>query len=257
MIRELGVQTGRAARRAAGRHAAHPADCRSAAASYDLASAERWGLEHSRYEGPTGIVGVLQDACVRAGIPAISFWAHVPHYVSQPPCPKATLALLHRVEEVLDVAGAAGRPARGGRRVGEARRRDGRTRTTRSPSTCARSRSATARARCRRPAATRSPRSSSATCAGGSRRGPAAPAAEPVGPSPRDRSRSPGAAPLLAGATHRGVLRSARRAGRVRRRGTMSLHRLRGRDVLAAGAHPADGGHRGVSGVAAGWAAGT
>jgi predicted ATP-grasp superfamily ATP-dependent carboligase len=71
--------------------------------SYDLASAERWGLEHSRYEGPTGILGILQDACVRAGIPAISFWAAIPHYVSQPPNPKATLALLHRVEEVLDV----------------------------------------------------------------------------------------------------------------------------------------------------------
>jgi len=46
---------------------------------------------------------VLQDACVGVGIPAISFWAGVPHYVSQPPNPKATLALLHSVEEVLDV----------------------------------------------------------------------------------------------------------------------------------------------------------
>ena len=46
---------------------------------------------------------MLQDACVTAGIPAISFWAGVPHYVSQPPNPKATLALLHGVEEVLDV----------------------------------------------------------------------------------------------------------------------------------------------------------
>ena len=71
--------------------------------AYDAGSAERFGLEHSRYEGPTGILGVFQDACVRAGIPAISFWAAVPHYVSQPPTPKATLALLHRVEEVLDV----------------------------------------------------------------------------------------------------------------------------------------------------------
>jgi len=63
----------------------------------------RLGLSHSRYEGPTGIVGVLQDACVQAGVPAISIWAAVPHYVSQPPSPKATLALLHRVEEVLDM----------------------------------------------------------------------------------------------------------------------------------------------------------
>ncbi|HEY9475996.1 MAG TPA: PAC2 family protein [Mycobacteriales bacterium] len=72
--------------------------------SYDAGSAARFDLETSRYEGPTGITGVLQDACVREGIPAISFWAAVPHYVSQPPSPKATLALLHRVEEVLDVA---------------------------------------------------------------------------------------------------------------------------------------------------------
>ena len=71
--------------------------------AYDAASAARFGLERSRYEGPTGIVGVLQDACVQAGVPAISIWAAVPHYVSQPPSPKATLALLHRVEEVLDM----------------------------------------------------------------------------------------------------------------------------------------------------------
>jgi proteasome assembly chaperone (PAC2) family protein len=71
--------------------------------AYDAASAAQFGLERSRYEGPTGIVGVLQDACVQAGVPAISIWAAVPHYVSQPPSPKATLALLHRVEDVLDV----------------------------------------------------------------------------------------------------------------------------------------------------------
>lgn len=71
--------------------------------SFDASSAERYGLETSRYEGPTGITGVLQEMCVREGLPAISFWAAVPHYVSQPPNPKATLALLHRVEEVLDV----------------------------------------------------------------------------------------------------------------------------------------------------------
>ncbi|GAA1290571.1 PAC2 family protein [Saccharothrix xinjiangensis] len=71
--------------------------------AYDAAAASKYGLERSRYEGPTGIVGVFQDLCVQAGVPAISFWAAVPHYVSQPPSPKATLALLHRVEEVLDV----------------------------------------------------------------------------------------------------------------------------------------------------------
>ncbi|GAB3127101.1 PAC2 family protein [Tsukamurella serpentis] len=73
-------------------------------AGYDADSAKRYGLEQNRYEGPTGITGVLQDACVRAGVPAISFWAAVPHYVSQPPNPKATVALLQRVEQVLDLA---------------------------------------------------------------------------------------------------------------------------------------------------------
>ena len=71
--------------------------------AYDGDAAARFGLERSRYEGPTGIVGVLQDACVGAGVQAVSFWAGVPHYVSQPPNPKATIALLHSVEEVLDV----------------------------------------------------------------------------------------------------------------------------------------------------------
>lgn len=72
--------------------------------SYDAESAARFALERSRYEGPTGIVGVIQDACVAVGVPAMSFWAAIPHYVSQPPNPKATLALLHRVEETLDLA---------------------------------------------------------------------------------------------------------------------------------------------------------
>lgn len=61
------------------------------------------GLEASHYEGPTGIVGVIQEACGRFGIPALSLWAAVPHYVAQPPCPKATLALVRRIEDLLDV----------------------------------------------------------------------------------------------------------------------------------------------------------
>ncbi|MGY2129608.1 PAC2 family protein [Blastococcus sp. SYSU DS0617] len=72
--------------------------------AYDDDSAQAYGLETSRYQGPTGILGVFQDACVQAGLPAISFWAAVPHYVSQPPSPRATLALLRRVEEVLEIA---------------------------------------------------------------------------------------------------------------------------------------------------------
>ena len=71
--------------------------------AYSKEAAERFDLEQTRYEGPTGITGVLQDRCVKAGVPAVSFWAAVPHYVSQPPNPKATIALLRRVEEVLDI----------------------------------------------------------------------------------------------------------------------------------------------------------
>jgi len=71
--------------------------------SSDAALALRHGYEPSTYEGPTGIVGVLQEACVAAGIPSVSLWAAVPHYVAQPPCPKATLALLTRIEDLLDV----------------------------------------------------------------------------------------------------------------------------------------------------------
>ncbi len=71
--------------------------------AHDPATATRLGLTQSTYEGPTGISGVFQDACVKAGMSAISFWASVPHYVSQAPSPKATLALLHRVEEILDL----------------------------------------------------------------------------------------------------------------------------------------------------------
>lgn len=72
-------------------------------AAYSSESAERYNLAESRYEGPTGITGVLQDMFVQSGLPAVSFWAAVPHYVSTPPNPKATVALLNRVEEVLDI----------------------------------------------------------------------------------------------------------------------------------------------------------
>jgi predicted ATP-grasp superfamily ATP-dependent carboligase len=64
----------------------------------------RLGVEPSTYEGSTGIVGVLQDGAASAGLAALSLWAAVPHYVGQPPSPKATLALLQRVEEALDVS---------------------------------------------------------------------------------------------------------------------------------------------------------
>src|ERR671922_368655 len=62
---------------------------------------ERLGLQRSRYEGPTGIVGVLHDACNRANVPSVSLWAAVPHYVSLAPSPRAALALCQRLGDIL------------------------------------------------------------------------------------------------------------------------------------------------------------
>lgn len=69
----------------------------------DAALRERMDLEASQYEGPVGIVGVLGEVALLAGLPTVSLWAAVPHYVAQAPSPKAQLALLHRVEELLQV----------------------------------------------------------------------------------------------------------------------------------------------------------
>jgi proteasome assembly chaperone (PAC2) family protein len=62
----------------------------------DPALVGRLGLVPSRYEGPTGIVGVLHDACRAAGVKSVSLWAPVPHYIASPPNPPATRALLER-----------------------------------------------------------------------------------------------------------------------------------------------------------------
>lgn len=64
--------------------------------------AKRLGVEVSSYEGPTGILGVIQDECLRRGIDAVSLWAAVPHYASQAPSPKATLALINALSDFLD-----------------------------------------------------------------------------------------------------------------------------------------------------------
>jgi predicted ATP-grasp superfamily ATP-dependent carboligase len=64
---------------------------------------ERLGLSASRYEGPTGIVGVLHDACRQAGIPSASLWAAVPHYVSLTPSPRGALALCERLGALIGV----------------------------------------------------------------------------------------------------------------------------------------------------------
>ena len=73
-----------------------------------LASSEvlvkQLNLDRSDYEGPTGIVGVLHDRCRAAGLPSVSLWAAVPHYVSAVPNPKAALALSERLEKITGVA---------------------------------------------------------------------------------------------------------------------------------------------------------
>jgi predicted ATP-grasp superfamily ATP-dependent carboligase len=65
--------------------------------------ARRLGVEVSRYEGPTGILAVIQDGCVRRGIDAIALWAAIPHYASASPSPKATLALVNGIEDFLEI----------------------------------------------------------------------------------------------------------------------------------------------------------
>ena len=62
----------------------------------------RLGTTRTRYQGPTGIVGVLNDACRRTGLPAVSLWANVPHYVSEVNNPHTVLALVHRVLDFLE-----------------------------------------------------------------------------------------------------------------------------------------------------------
>jgi predicted ATP-grasp superfamily ATP-dependent carboligase len=73
------------------------------AAATDEALMEELGLEPSRYEGPTGIVGVLLDACRGSGMSSLSLWAAVPHYVSLAPSPRAALALVRRFGELMSI----------------------------------------------------------------------------------------------------------------------------------------------------------
>jgi len=67
------------------------------------ALAKKFEVEMSRYEGPTGILGALQDGCNARDLDAVSLWAAIPHYVATPPCPKATLALLNHLEDLLEI----------------------------------------------------------------------------------------------------------------------------------------------------------
>jgi proteasome assembly chaperone (PAC2) family protein len=74
------------------------------ASATDSSLVEELGVQPSRYEGPTGIVGVLHDACRAASIPSVSLWAAVPHYVSLTPSPRAAKALCDRLAGLLDVS---------------------------------------------------------------------------------------------------------------------------------------------------------
>lgn len=71
--------------------------------SENAAVRSEFGIERSMYEGPVGILSVLADAAERVGIPTISIWASVPHYVHNAPSPKATLAIVDKLEEIIDV----------------------------------------------------------------------------------------------------------------------------------------------------------
>jgi len=73
-------------------------------AATDPKLVEELGLRQSRYEGPTGIVGVLHDACARRGTSSVSLWAAVPHYVSLAPSPRAARALCARLSDLLGIA---------------------------------------------------------------------------------------------------------------------------------------------------------
>jgi len=72
--------------------------------STDEATIRSLELERSDYEGPTGIVGVIHDRCRAAGLPSVSLWAAVPHYVAAVPNPKAALALSEKLESITRVA---------------------------------------------------------------------------------------------------------------------------------------------------------
>jgi len=78
-----------------------PIKCTGSATDEVLAA--KLGMQRSRYEGPTGIVGVLHDSARRMGFASASIWAPVPHYVATAPNPKATHALLDQLGSLLDV----------------------------------------------------------------------------------------------------------------------------------------------------------
>lgn len=81
----------------------HTRDVRVTGSAYDPQLAAKMELTVSRYEGPTGIVGVLHQQLREAGLPAASFWANVPHYITTSQNPPATMALLRRIQKILEL----------------------------------------------------------------------------------------------------------------------------------------------------------
>ena len=80
----------------------HTRPIRVSGVATDPDLARRLRTSRTRYEGPTGIVGVLNDACRRAGLPVVSLWANLPHYISEVSNPHAILALVRRVCDFLE-----------------------------------------------------------------------------------------------------------------------------------------------------------
>ena len=80
---------------------AHSRTTRVMGTSSDDTMIERFDLQRPQYEGPTGIIGVLNDACLQSSIPSLSQWATVPAYASQIPSPKAANALIQRAGEII------------------------------------------------------------------------------------------------------------------------------------------------------------
>ena len=81
----------------------HSADSPVTGSAGDERKAKELGLTTSRYEGPTGIVGVLHDAFAKAGFPSASLWAAVPHYLPGGPNPKAALSLVRKISALTDM----------------------------------------------------------------------------------------------------------------------------------------------------------
>ena len=81
----------------------HSRPVRVTATSDDSGIRDYFDIEKSSYEGPVGVLTVLALAAAEAGIPSVNLWAHVPHYVHTSPSPKATVALVEKLEEFVGI----------------------------------------------------------------------------------------------------------------------------------------------------------